>query len=129
MYRDHFLELIRISETAEDVFMCGNVRSEMKKSTLYNVNIKLNFGGMVIECQCDCPVGVGPGAHCKHSCVILHTVAQQKDSTVAKDMCTQVLQTFQVKEFKGLPVKTSSLRVQTTVAMQTLASFDPQSAR
>ena len=71
MYRPRFLRSILAAKCGADTFVCGRVCAEMKKSTVYTVDVKLDVCGVVQESQCKCGAGMGPEAHCKHVCVIL----------------------------------------------------------
>ncbi|XP_014675887.1 PREDICTED: uncharacterized protein LOC106815876 [Priapulus caudatus] len=80
----------------------------MKKTTSYKVDIKLDSNGVVLETQCECAVGQGPSAHCKHVGCTLHALSQfcEVATIITEVTCTQVLQSFhQAKPHKGSPMK------------------------
>ena len=82
MYRSRFLRSIRAAKCDADTFVCGRVCSEMKKSTVYTVDIKVDVCRIVQESQCECGAGVGPEAHCKHVCVIRYALTTDAEGTI-----------------------------------------------
>ena len=62
----------------------------MKKSVLYVVDVTVDKEGAVLECQCECVVGTGPDAHCKHlQCVLYGLVCfAEIHEVVIKETCT-----------------------------------------
>ncbi|KAK2139059.1 hypothetical protein LSH36_2084g00002 [Paralvinella palmiformis] len=66
MYRSRFLCLIRNTKYGADTFVCGRACVEMRKSTVYKVDIKLDVCGVLQESQYGCGAGKGPEANCKH---------------------------------------------------------------
>lgn len=130
MYQEKFLEVIRHAPAQDGFFICGKVLAEMKKTTMYNVDILINNAGTVMETQCDCAVGMGPGAHCKHVQVVLLAISLQKEGIQTRETCTQVLQTFhQTKAFKGSPLKMGKAILRRGDApIQALPEFDPRPA-
>ncbi|KAK2160645.1 hypothetical protein LSH36_128g00016 [Paralvinella palmiformis] len=53
MYRSRFLRSIRTAENGADTFVCGRICAEIKKSTVYTVDIKLDICGVVQKSQFD----------------------------------------------------------------------------
>ena len=82
------------------VFFSGLVGAEMKKGIYYIVKLrlKLNPGGPaeVVNSVCNCPVGVGPTATCKHVVAMLMTISLfvTKSELLVSGSCTDALQTF-----------------------------------
>ncbi|XP_038047676.1 uncharacterized protein LOC119721790 [Patiria miniata] len=66
MYRDRFLLSLRHSSEGDHIYIAARVAAEMKKTLVYKVDVKLDKYGVVQETQCECSVGIGPNAHCKH---------------------------------------------------------------
>jgi uncharacterized Zn finger protein len=73
-------------------FFSGSVWAEMKKSVSYKVDISLDSNQVVIEAQCECAVGQGPSAHCKHVACLLYGVHSFSNSgqLLTEQTCTQV---------------------------------------
>ena len=94
MYRPRFLRSIGAEKCSAGTFVCGRVCAEIKKSTVYTVDIKLDVCVVVQESQCECGAGTGPEAHCKHVCVILHALTTAAQGIVCSETCIQNLQTF-----------------------------------
>jgi hypothetical protein len=46
-------------------------RAQMKKAVTYKVDIAIDEHGSIYECHCECALGMGPNAHCKHVCCLL----------------------------------------------------------
>ena len=117
LYTERFLHYIRATSEGDKFFTLAKCAAEMTKSVLYVVDVVLDREGAVLECQCECAVGTGPDAHCKHvQCVLYGLVCfGQKQDIVTKETCTQQLQTFHhCKPFKGSPLKASQLRLRVT---------------
>ena len=66
---------LRISFSAPFCFVRASVWAEMRKAVSYMVDISLNTDAIVEESQCECGVGQGPAAHCKHSIAVLYGLA------------------------------------------------------
>jgi hypothetical protein len=71
MYKDRYLSFLRVCELNRNTYIYAECHAEMKKSVSYKVDIVLESDGVVSECQCECAVGMGPTAHCKHVCACL----------------------------------------------------------
>ncbi|ELT88760.1 hypothetical protein CAPTEDRAFT_208191 [Capitella teleta] len=111
LYNDRFLEIIRFA-TKDDTFVSAHVRAEMKQ-IIYHVDVRINNGGSILETQCDCGVGMGLGARCKHVRVTMFAVTRQKEGIKLYETCTQQLQTFhKAKPFKGSPIKMEHQKLQ-----------------
>lgn len=127
MYEDSHLEFMRHAKSQDHTFLKGRVAAEMKKTTLYMVDIELSSNGVILCAQCECAVGEGPGAHCKHVGVLLYAATQMKDGIKTRETCTQVLQTFHhAKRFKGSPMKMQALKLRNGSSLWAAANFDPR---
>ena len=73
MYMEIFLLTLRIAHGNGEVYFCGRVKSSHRKNIIYVVFMKIK-NSFVTECQCECSVGKGPTAHCKHVCVIFEAL-------------------------------------------------------
>lgn len=63
LYQERFLLYLRAASDEEDKFYAlGSCAAEMKKSVCYGIDVVLDKHGSVLECQCECAVGTGPGA-------------------------------------------------------------------
>lgn len=83
------------------------------KKLQYDVNLKLLNNGTIEECSCECAVGSGKEAHCKHVAVVMFAVEQMvsEKSVILNIVCTQTLQTFHQpkKTFTASPLKADRL--------------------
>lgn len=109
MYDGNFINYIQICGN----FVKASVRAAMKKSVRYEVDIRSTDD--INECQCECPVGSWPSAHCKHVMVVLLALqdfSRKKEIKIQKT-CTDVLQKFHrpTKTFKRSPVKAENITV------------------
>ena len=90
-----------------DFFFSAIVSAEMRKNTAYNIRIRLDVFGSILNADCDCPAGQGPTATCKHVIAVLLTLVKFT-STGNRDIagsCTDQLQTFKrPKPHTGGPV-------------------------
>ena len=69
--------------------------AEMRKSTVYHLDVMVDSCGIVQESQCESAAGMGPGAHCKHVCVVLITLTTRvKGGIICLETCPQKLQTL-----------------------------------
>jgi hypothetical protein len=114
LYDDGFANFVRTCHKRDIVYIHAEVRAEMKGSVVYAVDVALRDTATVLESQCECPVGMGPDAHCKHVQVILLglTKFQESRTFVTVTTCTDRLQTFhQAKKHLHSPVKAQDLKV------------------
>ena len=114
LYKDRHLLSLRVAEENTNYYFRARFCAEMKKSVIYVVDIVLDISGAVVECQCECAVGMGPTEHCKHVCAQLYGLQQisMGNCGVLHETCTQKLQTFnKCKKFKGSPQKSSALNL------------------
>ena len=99
-----------IAKTASDVsfFLTGMVKASMKKLT-YSTRIVINVDTIEIKAECECPVGIGPHAACKHVLGMLLMLAHflKTGELLVQLSCTQTLQTFKrpTRKHDGSPVK------------------------
>ena len=91
-----YLRCVRTSVNEDAAFINSTIWAEMKKATTYRVDVKLNHDGVIDETQCECAVGQGPDAHCKHVGTVLYSLVRfTLDSTVLTELtCTQVISEF-----------------------------------
>ena len=139
LYEEKFLHFIRAASQGSDHFIMAQCAAEMKKSVLYKIDVKMSSDGCVCETQCECAVGMGPEAHCKHVQCVLFAIVRFGDiqEIVLHETCTQRLQTFhRCRPFKGSPLKSSVIQLRTPNqtcqpserSTSHLATFDPRPA-
>ncbi|KAK2162530.1 hypothetical protein LSH36_97g07062 [Paralvinella palmiformis] len=127
MYHGDSLESIRHSHKGNEIFIRGHVSAEMKKPCLYEVDIKLDSHGVVDECQCECAVGMGPDAHCKHVMLVLFALTKARDGIKTAETCAQQLHSFQqAKKYNGPPVKMEDVKLVINGSRSHLHNFDPR---
>ena len=84
----------------------------MKTCTSYNLKLTLNEQGEVQNSQCECPVGKGVHATCKHVTAILLVLIGLRNlgQLNVKKSCTETLQGFQKprKSHGGSPMAQKS---------------------
>ena len=66
LYKERFLSYVRSAFKDDKYYVLASCAAEMKKSVCYNVDVVIDSHGLIDECQCECAVGTGPTAHCKH---------------------------------------------------------------
>ena len=104
----------------------------MKKNVVYAVDLLLDENGTIIESQCECAVGMGPDAHCKHVSVTLLAMVDfsLKGSFHVQETCTERLQTFhKTKRFKGSPLKANSIKLKSNPTDKSIlqqVDYDPR---
>lgn len=88
-----------------DVYFSGIVHASMKKSVAYNVKMKVQWSGEIINTECECAAGQGPYATCKHLAALALMLENFHGNKVlmVRQTCTENLQTFHhpKKKFKG----------------------------
>ena len=132
LYKERFLTCVRLAIHDEQYFVLGRIAAEMKKKVTYKVDIVVDRNGAIQECQCECAVGMGPDAHCKHvQCVLVALMTFSAGGNIlTAQTCTQRLQTFhQCKHYKGSPQKASQLSLRKTDSskgIKMMSSFDPR---
>ncbi|XP_050405548.1 uncharacterized protein LOC126821185 [Patella vulgata] len=111
LYAQRYLRYVRV--VINDVtYITSNVWAEMKRSTSYKVDISIDRNAVIQQTQCECAVGQGPLAHCKHVGSVLFGLVKYctSGSILTEVTCTQVLQKFhKSKPMKGSPLKTRNL--------------------
>lgn len=87
-----YIRYVRETTVEDLTYIKANVWAEMCKSVFYAVDFSVNLEGVIMECQCECAVGQGPSAHCKHICTVLHglTVFKNEGDILTEATCTQV---------------------------------------
>ncbi|KAK6178339.1 hypothetical protein SNE40_013138 [Patella caerulea] len=111
LYAQRYLRYVRIAIN-DTTYITSNVWAEMKKSTSYKVDISIDRNAVIQQTQCECAVGQGPSAHCKHvRCVLFGLVNYCTSGSILTEVtCTQVLQRFhRSKPMKGSPLRTKNL--------------------
>jgi hypothetical protein len=130
LYRDRYLCFLRHCQTEEFEFVKSACRAEMRKSVTYAVDISLSKDGHVHETQCECAAGMGPNAHCKHVCAVLHacTVFRRLGTVHVEQTCTEKLQTFHhTKRYLGSPLHSRSINMPGAGEVSNV-DFDPRPA-
>jgi hypothetical protein len=63
----------------------------MKKSVSYKVDVSLDNYQVIVAAQCECAVGQGPSAHCKHVACLLYAVHAFSNTgqLLTEQTCTQ----------------------------------------
>ena len=94
-------------------FLTGIVNKSMRKLS-YNTRVVINVDSIEITAtECDCPVGIGPTAACKHVLGMLLMLAHfsKTGELLVQLSCTETLQTFKrpSKMHEGPPVKVQDL--------------------
>jgi hypothetical protein len=129
MYKERFLSFVRVCDSNGRTYVYAVCQAEMKKSVSYKLDIILDRDGAIYECQCECAVGMGPSAHCKHVCACLYGLSQFccGMSILTAETCTQKLQTFHaVKRHVGSPLKAKNLPLP---YVTNSICFDPRPAK
>ena len=115
-----------MSITSHSKYISSVIWAEMRKSVTYRVDIHIKNSIIIYETQCECAVGQGPNAHCKHVGAVLYTLQRFKADCieyVSELTCTQKLQSFhQAKKYRGTPKKDSQLMIDRGLSV----CFDPR---
>ena len=76
----------------DHTYFTANVWAEMRSSTAYKVDLKVNKDGVIEEAQCECGAGQGPACHCKHMSIVYYGLTQfeQTGDIITELTCTQV---------------------------------------
>lgn len=132
LYKDRHMLSLRLAEDNNNYYFCARFRAEMRKLINYAVDVVLDVSGVVVECQCECAVGMGPTAHCKHVSALLYGIAQISSGAcvMLHETCTQKLQSFNsCKKFRGSPQKSAALNLRPNALSASIfsqASYDPR---
>ncbi|KAK6186651.1 hypothetical protein SNE40_005937 [Patella caerulea] len=96
LYDQRFLKYFRSYKDSDSYFVRSECKAEMRKNMSYHVDVKIGFNDGIKECQCECAVGLGPTAHCKHVSTVLYACCQflENQFIQTEETCTQQLQTF-----------------------------------
>ena len=114
LYNERTIRYFRISHDSDSTYVSSSCYAEYKKGLTYEIDILYDKNGTVIETQCECAAGEGPGAHCKHVCVVIYaSVMFAKHKTIRiEETCTQILQSFhKCKRFLGSPLKSQNINM------------------
>ena len=100
-----------IAKTDDNVsfFLTGMVKKSMRKLS-YSTRIVINVDTIeVTASECECPVGIGPYAACKHVLGMLLMLAHffKTGELLVQLSCTEQLQSFNrpSKKYEGPPMK------------------------
>ena len=106
-------------------FLTGIVKASMKKFS-YNVRIAINVDATIKATECECPVGIGPNAACKHVLGMLLMLAHfsKTGELLVQLSCTEQLQSFNrpSKKYEGPPVQ-----VQNQYALHSIRHYTSRS--
>ena len=103
-----------VAKTDDDAcfFLTGIVKKSYKKFS-YNVRIAINIDASIKASQCECPVGIGPNAACKHVLGMMLMLSHfvKTGELLVQLSCTEQLQSFNrpSKKYEGPPVKIQKL--------------------
>ena len=103
-----------IAKTSHDAsfYLTGIVKASYKKFS-YNVRIVIKIDATIEATECECPVGIGPNAACKHVLGMLLMLAHffKTGELFVQLSCTEQLQAFNrpSKKYEGPPVKVQNL--------------------
>ena len=128
LYDAGFLKFVRFAKTDDKVFIHSQCKAEMRKAVTYAVDIVTHTDANILECQCECPAGMGPNANCKHVRAVLCSLCDFTSTKTVKTetTCTQWLQTFhKSRPYFGSPVKAHGLHQQKGPSKTGLV-FDPR---
>ncbi|XP_069110247.1 uncharacterized protein [Argopecten irradians] len=128
MYSERTIRYFRVSTDKDFTYVSSSCYAEYRKGVTYDVDVQFDKNGSIQQAQCDCPAGEGPGAHCKHVCVVLYaSVMFQKHRDVKiEETCTQKLQSFhKAKRFIGSPLKAQDINMPGADEFTNL-DFDPR---
>lgn len=110
--------------------MLSLLASQYRKAVIYNVDVKLLSYKCIFETQCECAVGRGPTAHCKHVCVVFEAISDfiKSKSIETKQTYIEKLQTFhQTKRFTGSSIKIRDMHFQKSNILEAkLKYYDPR---
>jgi len=114
LYDARFLQFIRWSRT-DRCFVTGRCRAEYTKASKYMVHVCFEESGIINSCQCECPAGMGPNAHCKHVRTLLYALLQFVcgKGLCLEMTCTDSLQTFHHPKQRhcGSPIKAQTMKL------------------
>ena len=98
LYNERYLSYCRYApgHAGTTLFVRAKWQAQMKSGVSNIVDVELDNDGMVCTTRCECAVGMGPVAHCKHVCTVLYglTVYVTEGGLKAIKTCTQILQQF-----------------------------------
>jgi len=120
MYKDKFLQYLRMAEDDELFFFKANCSAEIKNCR-YIVDVSLTLKVTTQESQCNCGAGMAPHGHLKHvACVLQALIEFQREGYIlAEETCTQKAQSFHSsKKYANSPVKYEQLKLKRVVYLQ-----------
>ncbi|XP_074039599.1 uncharacterized protein [Leptinotarsa decemlineata] len=112
MYECRYLLVLRACRVGTSLYLKGICKASMKKIQ-YEVHIKIEDDGSPSECCCECAVGSGWEAHCKHVAVVMFAAEQmfREKQMLLHLVCTQQPQSFHIpkKTFTASPLRAETL--------------------
>lgn len=111
---DDCVEAMSLYSNETTIFFIGVVSAEMRTKLSYSVKFMLSkLSGEPLQSSCECPVGQGPNATCKHVVALLLVLACyfEGGDLKIKVSCTETLQSFHKpkKQHQGGLVECESL--------------------
>ena len=110
MSEETILAVSHVLNADGDCYLTGMVAAEMRKNTAYIFKIVLKKdSGEITGTNCECPVGKGTAATCKHVVAVLLMISEfVKTGQLSVQLtCTEKLQTFK-KPPKGIKISFTS---------------------
>ncbi|XP_074035855.1 uncharacterized protein [Leptinotarsa decemlineata] len=112
MYECRYLLVLRACRVGTSLYLKGICKASMKKIQ-YEVHIKIEDDGSPSDCCCECAVGSGWEAHCKHVAVVMFAAEQmfREKRMLLHLVCTQQPQSFHIpkKTFTASPLRAETL--------------------
>ena len=114
LYRHGYLYHVRMVKCSNGyVYLKSECNSASKKDTKYEVDIKLEPNSEIDATHCECAVGSGSTAHCKHVVAVLWAIEHlaSKGKIILHTTCTQNLQNHHKpkKTYFGTPIKSDKM--------------------
>ncbi|XP_074653740.1 uncharacterized protein LOC141907863 [Tubulanus polymorphus] len=110
LYNGGYIQYMRTCKSDDKIYVTDNIWAEMKKSVAYRTDIALDKLGVVQECQCECAVGQGPAAHCKHVSTSLYALSRfcLTGRILTELTCTQLVRVC-MEDVKEIEERTQGL--------------------
>ena len=115
LYFMRYIKFVRSSPRSTLTFVHAQVRASKKIALNYFVDISLHGDGSIEESQCECAVGSGPHATCKHVVMVLLGLVHHSSNGAIRTYVssTQKLQSFHAaRPHTGSPIKAQNLPLQ-----------------
>ena len=114
LYNNGYLIYLRKATKNSDTYFKCCCKSQYKKNTEYQIDIKISLDGSIAGSHCECPSGNGSSAHCKHIAAALWAIVDLKyeKKIILHRTTTQKHKSFHQpkSKFFGGPIKDSTLR-------------------